>query len=110
MDIKSIKQIVNSDLPEDYQRDAILLLISKDREAIPHMLRILNDEREQQRELILDTNQELSRALIVLNDENLKSNNKIITNPKWVAEEIKKHYTKWRGVIKCNFKVDGLPE
>jgi hypothetical protein len=42
----------------------------------------LKNERKQNKELILDTNAELSRALLVLNDENLKTNKKVIAEPK----------------------------
>lgn len=109
MDIKTIKEIVNSRMDEGYQRKAILSVIADDKKAIPYIMEILDNEREQKEKLILDSNVELSRALIVLNDENLKSNKKIIVNPKWVVEEIKKHYLKWSDIIKCNFNVDGLP-
>lgn len=108
MDIKSIKQIVNSNLSEEYQKNAILSIIANDKKAIPYILEILNNERKENKELILDSNMELSRALIVLDDDNLKSNKKVVTDPKWVAGEIKKHYLKWKNVITCNFKIDGL--
>ena len=68
----------------------------------------MNNEREKREELILDSNAELSRALIVLKDDNLKYSKKIIADPKWVAGEIIKHYQKWKDYVKCNFKVDGL--
>lgn len=109
MDIKSIKQIVNSDLPNDYQEKAILSIISNDKKVIPYILEILENERKHSKNLILDTNSELSRALLVLCDENLKSNKKVVAEPKWVVGEIKKHYLKWKDYIKCNFKIDGLP-
>ena len=109
MDIKSIKQIVNSDLPNDYQEKAILSILADDKKVIPYIMEILENERKQNKELILDTNAELSRALLVLNDENLKTNKKVVAEPPWVVGEIKKHYLKWKDYIKCNFKVDGLP-
>ena len=109
MDIKSIKQIVNSDLPSDYQEEAILSILADDKKVIPYIMKILENERKQNKELILDTNAELSRALLVLDDTNLKSSKKMVADPKWVVGEIKKHYLKWKDYIKCNFKVDGLP-
>ena len=45
---------------------------------------------------------------IVLKDDNLKYNKKIIADPKWVVGEIIKHYQKWKDYVRCNFKVDGL--
>lgn len=110
MDIKSIKEIIDSNLPIDYQEKAILSILANDKKAIPYIMQILANEREVSNELLLDTNMELSRALVVLNDENLKANKKVIADPKWVACEIKKHYFKWKDYIKCNFKVDGITE
>ena len=85
MDIKSIKQIVNSDFPINYQEKAILSILANDKKVIPYIMEILQNERENSKELILDTNAELSRALIVLNDNNLKYNKKITVEPKWVV-------------------------
>lgn len=67
MDIKNIKQIVNSDLPIDYQEKAILSVLANDKKVIPYIMEILENERKQNKELLLDTNMELSRALITLN-------------------------------------------
>ena len=72
-------------------------------------MEILENERKQSNALLLDTNVELSRALLVLNDKNLKTNKKVIADPQWVVGEIKKHYLKWKDYIRCNFKVEGLP-
>lgn len=109
MDIKSIKQIINSDLPIDYQEKAIFSIIADDKKAIPYIMEILDNERKQTKELLLDTNVELSRALIVLNDNYLKYNKKVVADPKWVVGEIKKHYLKWKDYIKCCFNVQDIP-
>lgn len=108
MDITSIKNVVNSNLPLDYQEKAILSIIAKDKQAIPYIMEILDNERKINKELISDSNAELSRALVVLSDKNLKSNKNIIADPKWVVGEIKKHYLRWTGHIKCNFQIDDL--
>lgn len=109
MDISKIKTIVNTDtISDEIKTSLILSVIANDKNAIPTVMAILNSEREQNKELILDSNAELSRALIVLNDKNLKSNKNIIADPKWVVGEIKKHYLKWSEKIRCNFKIEGL--
>lgn len=108
MNIEAIRAIVNSSLPESEKRRSILLIIADDKKAIPFIMEILDNERHQTKELLLDTNSELSRALVVLNDSNLKYTKKIIADPKWVVGEIKKHYIKWKDYISCTFKVDGL--
>jgi hypothetical protein len=66
MDIKTIKQIVNSNLPLGQQEKAILSVLANDKKVIPYIMEILDNEREQNKELLLDTNLELSRALITL--------------------------------------------
>lgn len=106
MDIQAIKKIVNSDLPTAYQEKAILSVLANDKNVIPYIMEILADERAKNEELILDQNAELSRALLVLDDKNLKATAKVVADPKWVSGEIKKHYLKWKDVVKCNFVID----
>ena len=108
MDIKKIEQIVNTKLSDEQKEYAILCIIADDKNAIPTILQILERERQQKMELILDSNSELSRALLVLKDKNLKWNKKCIADPNWVVGEIIKHYKKWSHLIRCNFKIEGL--
>ena len=110
MNIKSIKTIVNSDYPDLVKEQMIIATLSSDEKVIPLILEILNQEREVNKELILDTNAELSRALIVLQDKNLKYNKKIIADPPWVVGEIIKHYKKWKDYIGCCFKIKELED
>ena len=111
MDIKSIKQIVNSNLPIDYQEKAILSIIANDKKVIPYIMEILENERKQNKELLLDTNMELSRALITLNanPSDAKGKKAMKEQTDFVVGEIKKHYLKWKDYIKCCFNVQGLP-
>ena len=111
MDIKNIKQIVNSDLPIDYQEKAILSVLSNDKKVIPYIMEILENERKQNKELLLDTNMELSRALITLNanPSDAKGKKAMKEQTDFVVGEIKKHYLKWKDYIKCCFNVQGLP-
>lgn len=109
MNIDEIAKIANSDISLSTKEYRILSVIAKDEKAIHLILQMLNSEREKQRELILDSNVELSRALVTLKDKNLKYNTKIIANPPWVVEQIIKHYIKWRDEIKCCFKMEELP-
>ena len=110
MDLKAIKLFVDSDMPDGTKKNLILDVIAKDKNAIPYVMEMLYRERETTKDLILDSNVELSRALIVLKDENLKWDDKVIANPKWVAGEIIKHYQKWKNYVKCNFKIKELDE
>lgn len=108
MDLTSIKEIVNSELDDDIQERCIISIIAYDKKVIPTILEILEEERKSDKELLLDTNAELSRALVVLKDSNLKWNKKIISDPKWVVGEIIKHYQKWKHQISCNFNIKEL--
>ena len=110
MKIDHIRQVVNSSLPEPVMRSVILSVIAEDKNAIPDILEILNSERKQNKELLLETNAELSRALLTLIDPNLgKKKPKPYIELAFVVNEIKKHYIKWKDKIKCNFKIEGLP-
>ena len=105
MNINEIKLIVNAPMSDELKRKYILTVIADDKDAIPSILEILNAERSLKDELILDSNVELSRALIILRDKNLTYNKDIICDPKWASDEIIKHYDKWSEHIQCNFKI-----
>lgn len=111
MDIKKIKYIVNSDIPFEHQKNLILSVIANDSNAIPYILEILNNERKEKENLLLDTNLELSRALITLNSNPKDSKGKkaLKKQTEFVIAQIKEHYIKWKDYIKCCFNVDGLP-
>lgn len=109
MNIEEIKLIVNAPLlSEEEKRSLIISSIAADEKAIPDILEILAFERKENNKLLVDTNAELSRAFIVLKDENVRANKKVIVDPKWVVEQIKDHYLKWQHRIKCCYPVDGL--
>ena len=110
MNINELKLVINSTMTNELKERAILTILSQDNKVIPHILEILQNERATNKELLLDTNMELSRALIVLNDDNLKPNKKVLVDPKWVAGEIFKHYIKWKDYIRCNFKFKQLED
>lgn len=111
MNIEKIKEVVNNNtLPAYIQKQLILYIIAADREAVPMVLEMLNNEREESHNLILDSNLELSRALIALEDPNIgKKKPKPIIELGFVVGEIKNHYIKWQHKIKCCFNIKGLP-
>ena len=106
MNIEKIKEIVNTDLPSDYKEKLILSVIANDKKVIPYIMEILEYERKKNEELLLDTNMELSRALIVLDTKNKKA---MKEHTEFVVGEIKNHYLKWKDYIRCCFNVQGLP-
>jgi hypothetical protein len=108
MNIGKIRDIVNLNLPDEVTEGYLTAIIAEDKEVIPTLLEMLNNERELKEKLISETNAELSRALVVLQDKNLKYNKKIIADPPWVVSEIIKHYKKWKDHIGCCFKIKEL--
>jgi hypothetical protein len=103
MDINKIREVVNdAAIPYESKKNIIISIIAHDQDVIPAILVILQAEREVSKELLSDTNLELSRALIH------------IDNPKYMEKrfvigEIKRHYLKWQHKIRCCFKFQGLP-
>ncbi|MES2287416.1 MAG: hypothetical protein V4547_17110 [Bacteroidota bacterium] len=109
MDLKSIKAIIDSkEYPDSVKENLIIHVLSDDDNVIPIMLKILDGERDNNKELIMDSNAELSRALLTLEDPKLKTKKPII-ELKFVTGEIRKHYLKWQKKIRCTFKMEGLP-
>lgn len=111
MDIKKLRGVLNLPLPDDKIEEYIISFIAEDKNVIPNILKILNAERDEKSELILDMNLQLSRALVLLKDENLKYNKKkIIVDPNFVISEILEHYKKWKNYITCNFNIKELKQ
>jgi hypothetical protein len=108
MNIDNIKKIISSNAPDFAKESMIMTELSKDKQVIPKILSLLEEERELNKELILDTNLELSRALVALEDKQL-GKKKGLMEISFVTEEIKKHYLKWQNSIRCCFKMKDLP-
>lgn len=111
MNINKIIQIVNSDhLSDDIKEQMIISVLADDPKVIPIIMEILEHERSVNKELLLDSNVELSLALITLQDPNIgKTKPKPYIELDFVINEIKKHYLKWADKIRCCFNVEGLP-
>ena len=100
MDIEAIKQIVNTDLPEEIKHRMIISVLSEDKMIIPIILDILNDERNKNEELVKELNVNLSRSHIYIGmtmEDKKASKNRF--NKKFVMEEIEKFYKKYKGMI-----------
>lgn len=108
MNIPQIKAIIELDILDSVKRNLILSVIATDKEAIPYILSILNNERETNEKLLLDTNLELSRALVLIEDPKVQKL-KTRIEPKFVREKIHEHYLNWRDRIRCCFQINGLP-
>lgn len=62
MNIAGIKAIVNSSHPEEVKEQQIIAILAHEKNVIPTILKILERERSEQKELLNDMNLELSRA------------------------------------------------
>jgi hypothetical protein len=100
MDIKLIKKIVTSNLPDKIKESQIIELLANDEDTIPMILKILEQERKLKTELVQDLNLELSRAhiYIEIQPEN-KEEEKERFNKKFVIGEISNFYAKYKGII-----------
>jgi hypothetical protein len=103
MDLKKLKAIlINDDLPDDHKKYLIIKVLSDDKEVIPMILEILDVERENKKELIIDLNLELSRAHIMI--EMLpESKKKLSLDRQFVLDKIAEFYIKWKGKIRHCF-------
>ncbi len=100
MDIKTLKEIINSDLPDNFKEDLIIESLSQDESAIPVILKILNKERIAKKELILDMNLELSRAHIYIESRpESKRDIKQSFNKEFILDEIGKFYAKYKSIV-----------
>ena len=96
MNINKIKDIVNSGLSDLEKEKAILQEMAKDENAITYVLQLLDFERDLKSQLITDSNLELSRAMVALKHDYIDNGDVLV--------EIKKHFAKWKGFVKCSFK------
>lgn len=112
MNLEKIKLILaSSTLTKEQQEYAILNVLSEDKKVISYLLQLLEAEREVNKDLILDSNERLSLALVTLNmsAKDDKSKKALKEQKSFVIESIKKHYITWKHRIKCNFNIPGLP-
>lgn len=85
--------------------DLIFDYISNDENILPAMIGILQTERVKKRQLLLDTNLELSMALATMDSFHNYEDQRIST-----IQRIKAHYHKVSDQIKCAFRINGVPE
>ena len=104
LQVKEIKKIVNSNLPEAVQAMQIINVIASYENAIPIILEILQSERQSKSELVQDMNLELSRAHIYI--ELLKESSEEREegfNKSFVIEKITEFYSKYKGMVRHCF-------
>ena len=102
--IQYVHSYEKGQINSDVLNQLILVYVSEDKKAIPNILEILEIERQRNRELLLDTNVELSRAFAAFKmfEKNTPTN---LKQKRWIFGEIQKHYIKWKDYISCCFNI-----
>lgn len=98
MNLDHIKQIVNSSVLTDAEKqEFILSIIAQDENAIKHVLFMLYEERKQKSELLTEMNLLLSKAHAGLENRKLNKDN-------FIQKEIDKFYEKYKNLVSNCFK------
>ena len=97
MNIKELKSIINSGLPDDVIKSEIINSLAKDENVIPVVMRILERERQFKKEIHNEMNVLLSKAHIGLDDKKFNGGN-------FIQKEIIDFYTKYKGYVGHCFK------
>ena len=97
MNIKELKSIRNSALPDDVIKSEIINSLAKDENVIPVVIRILERERQFKKEIHNEMNVILSKAHIGLDDKKFNEGN-------FIQKEIIDFYTKYKGYVGHCFK------
>lgn len=108
MNLNEIKLILDRPIADDYKEHLIINSLAKDESVISLVLQMISEEREVKERLIIESNMELSRALVALDDKGLGTD-KAVISLHYVIGEIKNHYRKWADRINCCFAFDDLP-
>jgi hypothetical protein len=97
MNIKELKSIINSGLPDDVIKSEIINSLAKDENVIPVVMKILERERQFKKEIHEEMNVLLSKAHIGLDDKKFNEGN-------FIQKEIIDFYTKYKGYVGHCFK------
>ena len=97
MNIKELKSIINSGLPDDLIKTEIISSLAKDENVIPVVMKILERERQFKKEIHEKMNELLSKAHIGLDDKKFNEGN-------FMQKEIIDFYTKYKGYVGHCFK------
>ncbi len=100
MNIELIAKIVNGNNTEEMKRHLIIGALAMDKNAIPDIMEVLAQERNNNNELIIDFNAELSRAHIYIDERpESKEEGKASFNKNFVIDNIGKFYYKHKELV-----------
>ncbi len=107
MDFKKLEQALNAPVEDAIKRKRVIAVLAEDKNAIPDLLDLLAQERQNNKDLITDMNSELSRAHIFIDElnpallgkkEKLTNLGEQVTKP-FIMDEIAKFYIKYKGMV-----------
>lgn len=101
MDITAIKAIVNSSYMSHQEMNAeIFKVLSQDEEIVINILTILEIERREKKQLIIDCNLQLSKAdIFIRQTKESKAEEEKQFNKAFMLGEIAAFYEKYRGKV-----------
>ncbi len=97
MDFKKLTIIINSSLPNEVKELQIIDCLSKDKNVIPLIMKILDREREVKKEISQEMNVLLSKTHLALDNPKYNEDN-------FMQKEIIEFYTKYKDQIGHCFK------
>lgn len=104
MNLKALKEIINSSYPDSIKEMEIISILAEDQDVIPNIMKLLEQERRSGKELMMDMNLELSKAHIYIEgvpEGKRRANDSF--NKEFVMDEIEKFYAKYKSVIRHCF-------
>lgn len=104
MDLKKIKEILDIDTaPDEVKESAIIDVLAEDKNLIPILLIILQTERSQKKEAILECSLALASSHMYINDTKVTGKKRTIGRD-CVLDMIKDFYEKYKGKIDHHFR------
>jgi hypothetical protein len=97
MNLKELKSIINSELPDDVVKSEIINSLAKDENVISVVMRVLEREREVKKEIQAEMNLLLSKAHIGLDNKELNEDGLI-------QKEITEFYKIYKAYVKHCFR------
>jgi hypothetical protein len=97
MNIKELKKIANSDIPEELMKSAIINSLARDENIITLVMKILDQERQLKKEMQQEMNLLLSKAHLGLEKKELNEDG-------FMQKEILEFYDKYKENVSHCFK------
>lgn len=98
MDLNKIREALDSGMPNPVIKSRILSIIGLSDDSVMQLMEVVNSRMQSDKQLIEDSNLEVSRAALHIKSPSLSESSFILT-------EIGKHYEKYNDRIHCCFNI-----